>query len=340
MTAPLLRPAHGGLYCEAGDFYIDPKWPAVETALITHGHSDHARSGHGRYYCARPGLELVRRRVKARKDDEPAIEGVAFGEPLRLGPVTVSFHPAGHLLGSAQIRVELDGEVWVVTGDYKRDDDPTCRPFEPVPCDVLITEATFGLPIYRWQPTAEVVAEIYAWWQENAAADLTSVLFCYSLGKAQRVLAELLHHTDEEVLVHGAMVEFNDLYEEAGVPLVPTRYVTDMGRKADFTGRLVLAPPSAFGTSWMRRFKPYRTGFASGWMRIRGNRRRRGFDAGFALSDHIDWHDLLRTIDDTGPRRVLATHGDTAALIRYLREERGLDAWDLLDAYKPGGPYA
>ena len=336
---PLLRPAHGGLFCEAGGFYIDPKWPAVDRAVITHGHSDHARSGHGEYFCAEPGRELVRRRVMAKKDDDPLVRGVAYGEQFELGEARVSFHPAGHLLGSAQVRVECDGQVWVVTGDYKRDEDPTCREFEPVPCDVLITEATFGLPVYRWQPTAEVVKEIYAWWQENAAEGRTSVLFCYALGKAQRILAELRHHTEEEVLVHGALVEFNGIYEAAGVPLVPTRYVTEMGRKADFKGRLVLAPPSAFGTPWMRRFKPCRTGFASGWMRIRGNRRRRGFDAGFALSDHIDWHDLLRTIEESGARRVLATHGDTSSLIRFLREEREIDAWDLADAFQAGGPY-
>ncbi|QDG49527.1 ligase-associated DNA damage response exonuclease [Persicimonas caeni] len=346
---PLLRPARGGLYCKVGGFYIDPEEP-VDTAVITHAHSDHARPGHLIYYATRESLPLLERRVwtaeQAASPDEPRphIQPVEYGESFVLGEAKVSLHPAGHLLGSAQVRVEheRDGtsEVWVVSGDYKRGEDPTCRPFEPVECDVFITEATFALPIYRWRSTREVVSDIYDWWEENRREGRTSVLFAYSLGKAQRVLAELTRFTDRRVLLHGALVDFVDLYRDAGVEMPPTKYVTEMDTSTDFSGELVMAPPSAFASSWMKRFGDYRTAFASGWMRVRGIKRRRGYDTGFVLSDHVDWPELLQSIEDVGARRVLATHGKTEALVRYLREERGLDAWGLESAYVDGGPYA
>ncbi len=336
---PLLRPARGGLYCEVGGFYIDPHEP-VDTAVITHAHSDHARPGHRTYYGTRESLPLLQRRVAPPDAPAPQIRGVDYGETFELGEAKVSFHPAGHLLGSAQVRVEHDGEVWVVSGDYKRGEDPTCRPFEPVACDVFVTEATFALPIYRWRSTREVVGDIYGWWEENRRQGRSSVLFAYSLGKAQRILAELTRFTDRRVLVHGALLDFIDFYREAGVEMVPTDYVTEMDPDADFSGELVIAPPSAFGTSWMNRFANARTGFASGWMRVRGIKRRRGYDSGFVLSDHVDWPALLQTIEEVAPRRVLATHGKTEAIVRYLRDEMGVDAWDLESAYTQGGPYA
>lgn len=336
---PLLRPARGGLYCEAGGFYIDPHEP-VETAVITHAHSDHARPGHGAYYATRDSLPLLERRVAPPDEPAPQIHAFDYRERFELGEATVSLHPAGHLLGSAQVRVEHDGEVWVVSGDYKRDDDPTCQAFVPVSCDVFVTEATFALPIYRWRSSRQVVSDIYDWWEENRRQERTSVLFAYSVGKAQRVLAELAHFTDRRVLVHGALVDFIDIYRDAGVEMVPTEYVTNMVSDTMFAGELVMAPPSAFGSSWMDRFSPYRTGFASGWMRVRGIKRRRGYDTGFVLSDHVDWPALLRSVEEVGARRVLATHGKTDAFVRYLREEKGVDAWDLESAYEAGGPYA
>ncbi len=339
-SEPLLRPQNGGLYCSAGDFFIDPLRP-VERAVITHAHSDHARRGHEVYFAARPGVEILERRVGTKKTT-PAIHGLEWGEPVRFDSVEVTLHPAGHMLGSAQIRVESDApehEVWVVSGDYKRADDPTCDPFEPVPCDVFVTEATFGLPIYQWDEPAQIFKQIREWWLDNREAGRPSVLCAYSAGKAQRILAGLTEWTDDRALIHGAMVEYCDIYEAAGISLLPTEYVTDMDPDTDFAGELILAPPSAFGSSWMDRFDAARTGFASGWMQVRGIRRRRGYDAGFVLSDHIDWPALLKTIEQTGASRILATHGKTDPLIRFLREERDLDAWDLDDAFGADGPY-
>jgi putative mRNA 3-end processing factor len=313
---PLLRTDDCGLFCEAGGFYIDP-WKPVERAVISHGHGDHARWGSAAYLGAAASLPILRRRL----GEAAVIEGVPFGEPVRIGGVTVSFHPAGHILGSAQVRVEREGEVWVFSGDYKRAADPTCEAFEPVPCDVFITEATFALPIYRWDPAAEVVREVWEWWEANREAGRASVLFCYALGKAQRILGELARFTDRTVFVHGSLEPLNECYRAAGISMLPTRPVSEMARGQSFAGELILAPPSAGGSTWMRRFGAAGTAFASGWMRVRGTRRRRGFDRGFVISDHADWPDLLRTIAETGASRVLTTHGYADSLARYLREQ-------------------
>lgn len=328
----LVQPTARGLYCPPGDFYIDP-WRPVDRAVITHAHGDHARWGHGAYYACHAARPLLRRRLRR----DALILTADYGHRFRLGDARVSFHPAGHILGSAQIRVEHRGVVWVISGDYKRDADPTCAPFEVVPCDTFITEATFALPIYRWRPVAEIAAEIHAWWCDAAARGRTAVLFCYALGKAQRILAELRGLTDATVDLHGALVPLVDAYREAGVAMLPTVPVSAWPRGHDFAGSLVMAPPSAAGSPWMKRFRPEETGFASGWMRIRGNRRRRGYDRGFVISDHVDWPDLLRTIRDTGARRVLATHGRSDVLVRYLREVEGLDAAPLETAYTGEG---
>ncbi|MBB1472576.1 ligase-associated DNA damage response exonuclease [Luteimonas sp. MC1782] len=307
-----------GLYCPAGGFHIDPSRP-VPCAVITHGHGDHARSGMGLYHVAAEGLPILRWRL-----GEQDYRVHVLGERVRIGNALVSFHPAGHVLGSTQVRIEVDGETWVASGDYKRDHDPTCLPFEVVPCDVFITEATFGLPIYRWTPAADVAADIVAWREECAANGEAAILYCYALGKAQRVLAELAAHTDRPAFVHGAIDAGVQVYREAGVAMLDTRRVADEARGTAFAGELVLAPPSAAGSPWIRRFKRAQQGFASGWMRIRGNRRRRNYDRGFVVSDHADWPALLRTAHETGARRVIATHGDTDALVRVLND-RGID---------------
>ncbi|GAB3672702.1 ligase-associated DNA damage response exonuclease [Salinisphaera aquimarina] len=325
--AAVIELTERGLYCAAGGFYIDP-WRAVDRALITHAHADHARAGHDRYWAQAANRPILHQRLGRTID----LTDVDYGEPLRFGDAQVSFHPAGHVLGSAQIRVEVDGEVWVASGDYKRDADPTCAAFEVVPCDTFITEATFALPVYRWQPTQVVAADIHAWWQANAAAGKTSVLFCYALGKAQRLLAELAAFSDSTAYLHGALVPLTEIYRHAGVRMLPTEAVSACDKRHDFAGDLVMAPPSAAGSRWMRRFKRHDTGFASGWMRIRGNRRRRGYDRGFVLSDHADWPGLIRTIEQTGARRVLATHGRTDVLVAYLREQ-GIDAAPLATEY-------
>ncbi|KGQ18110.1 mRNA 3-end processing factor [Lysobacter dokdonensis DS-58] len=288
--------------------------------MITHGHGDHARGGMGEYHATRAGLPILRWRL----GQDERIFDYNYGESFVLGDARVSLHPAGHVLGSAQVRIEIDGQTWVASGDYKRQPDPTCAPFEVVPCDVFITEATFGLPVYRWPETSEVAREIVEWREECAARGESAVLFCYALGKAQRVLAEMMAHTDRPVWLHGAIAAGVQVYRECGIPLLETKLVSDEQRGADFAGELVIAPPSAAGSAWMRRFKRVQTGFASGWMRIRGNRRRRNHDRGFVVSDHADWPDLLRTIRETGARRVIATHGNTDALVRALNEA-GID---------------
>src|SRR5690606_7228748 len=308
-----------GLYCPLGDFHIDP-WRPVPRAVITHGHGDHARGGMGCYHVVDAGLPILQWRLGAQD-----YRVHAHGERFQVGAATVSFHPAGHVLGSTQVRIEVDGETWVLSGDFKRDPDPTCLPFEVVPCDVFVTEATFGLPVYRWPPMADVARDIVAWREECAANGDAAILYCYALGKAQRVLAELMHHTDRPAWLHGAIDVGVQVYRDVGIPMLDTRKVADEARGADFAGELVIAPPSAAGSAWVRRFRRAQQGFASGWMRIRGNRRRRNLDRGFVVSDHADWPALLRTVHETGARRVIATHGDTDALVRVLRDS-GVDA--------------
>ena len=317
-----------GLYCRDGDFYVDP-WQAVPRAVITHAHGDHARFGSAAYLCAVPCAPLLSRRFGS----DVTIEAVPYGETIALGSTRVSFHPAGHVLGSAQVRLEGAAGMWVVSGDYKRAADSTCAPFEVVPCDTFVTESTFGLPIYSWDPTEVVVGEIMEWWQANADRGQTSVLFCYTIGKAQRVLAELARVTDRRVYVHGMMIPMIDLYRSAGVAMLQTLPLIERPRGTSFAGELVLAPLSARGTPWMRRLGELSDGFVSGLMRVRGVRRQRAYDRGFVLSDHADWPALLQTILETGASRVFATHGHAEPLARFLKTQ-GLDAGILRTAWE------
>lgn len=306
-----------GLYCPPGDFYIDP-WRPVDRAVITHGHSDHARVGHQHYLAVHQSRGVLDARL-----GDIRLETLAYGEPRVHNDVSISFHPAGHVLGSAQVRVAYRGEVWVASGDYKVEDDGTCTPFEPVPCHTFITESTFGLPIYRWDPPAVLNADINAWWRANAAEGRTSVVFCYAFGKAQRLLHGL--ETDiGPIVVHGAVERLNAVYRDAGVALPPTLRVSDLSADTPLNRALVVAPPSAQGTPWMRRFGDYVDSFASGWMRLRGARRRRGVDRGFVMSDHADWPGLMRAISGTGAQQVYVTHGSVATLVRWL-DDQGLD---------------
>ena len=319
-----LRPE--GLYCPAGGFYIDP-WRPVATAIITHGHGDHARVGMGCYHTSLSGLPILQWRLH----DQNYVSH-DYGEPFRLGSAWVSLHPAGHVLGSAQVRIEVQGEVWVVSGDYKRQEDPSCEAFEPLRCDTFITECTFGLPIYRWPSAQQIAGDIVQWRDECSARGDTAILYCYALGKAQRVLAELGAHTDRPVLLHGGIAAGVDIYRRAGVPMVATKLVSEASEGSDYKGELVMAPPAAAGSPWLRRFKSAQHGFASGWMRVAGNRRRRNVDRGFVLSDHADWPALLHTIEETGASRIIATHGDTHALVRAL-QEKGVAAEALTTQY-------
>lgn len=311
-----------GLYCAAGDFYIDP-WRPVENALITHAHADHARSGSEKYLAIASAEGVLRKRL----GQDIALQGVQYGDKLKYGDTWVSLHSAGHVLGSAQVRVEHKDEVWVVSGDYKRCADPTCEPFEVVPCDVFITEATFGLPIYKWDAGEETARQVYDWWQSDL--ERPSILFCYSFGKAQRVLGELTKFTDQTVYVHGAIANLNDIYRAQGVQMLPTVNTADVPKGHKYTGDLVLAPPSGHRSSWMKRFKSPQTAFASGWMAVRGARRRRGYERGFVLSDHADWSGLINTIDATGAKQIYVTHGQNDVLSRYLQEVRGINAQPL-----------
>ncbi len=313
--APLLTFTDQGIYCPLGDFHIDP-WRPVPRALVTHGHSDHARPGMGAYLATDAALPVIRHRL-----GDINAEGIAFGDPRQIGPVTVSFHPAGHVPGSAQVRVEYKGEVWVVSGDYKVEPDGLSEPFEPVACDTFITECTFGLPLFRWAPQAEVIAGIAKWWQANAADGRVSVIGAYGLGKAQRILAAL--PPLGPLYTHGAVEAPSAILRAQGYRVPETIPARAGGVPA---GALVVAPPSALGTPWLARLGPNPAeAFASGWMALRGIRRRRGLGTGFVMSDHADWPGLNAAIRATGAARVFVTHGYTTPFRRWLAEQ-GYDA--------------
>ena len=315
----LLQLTERGLYCPAGDFYVDP-WEQVDRAVVTHAHADHARQGSRHYLTTRSGEGILRLRMGS----EANIQALAYSETVDMGGVRVSLHPAGHILGSAQVRIERQGEVWAVSGDYKLEADPTCTPFEAVRCHSYVTESTFGLPIYRWPAESLVVADIHDWWRDNREAGKASVLFAYALGKAQRVLAQI-DGSIGPIYTHGAVERVNAVYRAGGIGMVPTRPTADMPRSGPWDGALIIAPPSAKGSLWMRRFASASTGFVSGWMQIRGTRRRRAVDRGFVLSDHADWPGLLGAIEATGAENIWVTHGYSEVLVHWLRE-RGRNA--------------
>lgn len=316
----LLEFTDSGIYCPPGKFYIDP-WKPVDKALITHAHSDHARLGN-RHYLAHHDTVPV---LKYRLGEGISVQGISYGERITLNGVSISFHPAGHIIGSAQIRVEYKGEVWVFSGDYKLENDGLSVPFEPVKCHTFISESTFGLPVYKWKPQHEVMNEINEWWRRNKEKGLASVLLGYSLGKAQRILQNIDPGIGP-VYTHGAVENINELMRKQGVKLNLSTRVADHAR-AEFRDALIIAPPSALASPWLRRFDPYSIAIASGWMRLRGARRRRAVDRGFVLSDHADWNELNTAIKETGAERVFVTHGYTAAFARWLNEN-GIEAYE------------
>ncbi|WP_121062141.1 ligase-associated DNA damage response exonuclease [Chachezhania antarctica] len=316
--SPVLIFTERGIYCPAGDFYIDP-WRPVDRALITHAHADHARPGHNRYLATDIAAPVLRHRL-----GDITLNTVRYGETRTIGDATVSFHPAGHVPGSAQIRVEVEGEVWCASGDYKTAPDGLSTPFEPVRCHAFITESTFGLPVFRWRPDADLASEINAWWQAAQEAGQTPVLGAYSFGKAQRLLT-LLDSNIGPILTHGAVETTTQVMRVQGLPLPATTHVTPEMKIKDHPGALVLAPPSALGSTWMGRFGTTTTAFASGWMQLRGIRRRRAADKGFVISDHADWDGLNSAIRDTGAERVFVTHGYTDSFSRWLTDQ-GYDA--------------
>ena len=315
----LLRLTDRGLHCEAGDFYVDP-WSPVDRAVVTHAHGDHVAWGCRAYLTSAEGVGVLRNRLAP----EARVGGLPYGARSALNGVSLSLHPAGHILGSSQVRVEYGGEVWVVSGDYKTDPDPTTTPFESVRCHTFVTESTFGLPIYRWPPQQDVLRDINTWWRGNQTSGKASLLYGYALGKAQRLLAGLDAGMGP-ILTHGAVERMTAVYRAAGVTLPPTTHAGAVDRRTDWSRAIILAPPSADGSVWTRRFGPHATAFASGWMLVRGARRRRSLDRGFPLSDHVDWPSLMTAVEATGAERVWVTHGFTGPVVRWLRD-RGLDA--------------
>ena len=312
MQEPLLAFNQNGIHCAKADVYLDP-WRKVDKAIISHGHADHSRWGNKKYITHHDNIPIMKHRL-----GEIDVMGKAYGESFTINNVKFSLHPAGHVIGSSQIRVEHQGEVWVFTGDYKDEADGVCTPYEPVKCHTFITECTFGLPAFKWKPQAEVMTDINEWWQNNKADGRTSVLFGYSLGKAQR----LLKHLDTnigDIYTHGAIENMTNVLRTL-VDFPETKLITRETTKKELSGNLVLAPPSAHGGTWIRKMVPYVTASASGWMTFRGARRRRAIDKGFVMSDHCDWDGLLNSIKATECEKVICTHGYTDIFSRYLRE--------------------
>ena len=321
----LIKFTDKGLFCPQGGFYIDP-WKPVDRAVITHAHSDHARWGSKHYLCHEQTLPLLQLRL-GNNDYQSA----AWRETVFMNGVSVSFYPAGHIIGSAQVRVSYKDEVWVFTGDYKLEDDGLSVPFEPVKCNAFITESTFGLPIYKWRPQEDIYNDISNWVLSNHANKVTSVLIAYSLGKAQRILKPLAQ-TGLPIYGHGAVCNVHDALVNSGWNLPVVNRITPDVSKDDLKGAIVIAPSGADGTSWMQRFTPYATGICSGWMQVRGNARRRNPDAAFALSDHADWDGLVTAVKATGAQKVFTTHGFQSAFSRYLNEN-GIESSEVKTAY-------
>jgi putative mRNA 3-end processing factor len=314
-----------GLCCPPGKFYIDP-WKPVDRAVITHAHSDHAYPGHKHYLCHHHTKPILQLRL-----GDNSYETLGWNEPVTINGVKVSLHPAGHIIGSSQVRVEYLGEVWVVSGDYKTENDGISGQFEPIRCNTFITESTFGLPIYRWKPQEEIYNNIRGWIRENKQLGKTSVLIAYSLGKAQRILQAAKAVTDE-IFVHGAIWNTQEALRQAGWQLPPVQRINPDTSKDILRGAVVIAPPSADASPWMKRFTPYAVGVCSGWMQVRGNVRRRNIDAGFALSDHADWNGLLSAVKATGAEKVFVTHGFQSAFSRYLNEN-GIESAEVKTEY-------
>ena len=315
---PVLEFRPEGIYCSQGDFYIDP-WRPVDKALITHGHADHARFGSKKYLCTDIAAPVIRHRL-----GNVAIETIPYEKELSLNGVNVSFYPAGHVPGSAQILIEIKGERWVVSGDYKVVDDGLSTPFKPIKCHSFISECTFGLPAFNWLPQEQVFKEINSWWHQSTSDGLTPILAAYGLGKAQRLIAGLDTNIGP-ILTHGAIEKTNQIMRDQKIAIPETFLVTSKLDLANFKNAIVLAPPSALSTSWVKKFGKISTGYASGWMAIRGIKRRRAADKGFVISDHADWNGLNLAIKETEAEKIFVTHGYTDSFSKWL-QFKGLNA--------------
>ncbi|HLT09032.1 MAG TPA: ligase-associated DNA damage response exonuclease [Cyclobacteriaceae bacterium] len=317
-----------GIYCPQADIYIDP-WMPVERAVITHGHSDHARRGNGHYLCHEDSVGIL----KLRLGMDISVKGMAYHQTTSINGVTISLHPAGHIIGSAQVRLEYKGEIWVVSGDYKLMSDGLSVPFEPVRCHHFITESTFGLPVYRFPPATSVYVSINDWWRQNASEGFNSVIIAYALGKSQSIL----HHLDQsigDIFLHGAVANVNDIFNAEGHAFPGRRVTVDMKKKS-VQKALIVAPSSALSTPWINRFSPSRKAVCSGWMQLRGARRRSGVDRGFVLSDHCDWNQLNEAVLATGAENIYVTHGYQSTYAKWLRERYQLNAVEIKTQFEP-----
>lgn len=315
----LIKFTPSGIFCPQANVYIDP-WKPVHQAVITHAHSDHARWGMKNYLAQKDSEPILRLRL----GEKISLQTVDYNEPVFINGVKLSFHPAGHVPGSAQVRLEYKGEVNVISGDYKTEYDGLSTAFEPVKCNVFVTESTFGLPIYRWQRQREIFDDINAWWKQNQSEGFASVLYGYSLGKAQRIIYNVDRNIGR-VFTHGGVESTNRAFRRFGIDIPETTLVNSDVQKSEYAGNLIVAPPSAINSSWLRRFEPYREAVCSGWMALRGTRRRQNVAKGFALSDHADWIGLNDAVAATGAEKVFVTHGYSDVFAQWLREQ-GIDA--------------
>jgi putative mRNA 3-end processing factor len=302
-----------GIYCAKADVYLDA-WRPVNKVIVSHAHADHSKYGHKFYLAHHHSVPIIKHRL-----GNINIEGKTWGEKFTINGVQFSLHPAGHVIGSSQVRVEYRGEVWVYSGDYKREKDNITTPFELVQCNTFITECTFGLPAFKWKNQNTVFNEINSFWEECKSNQQTAVIFAYSLGKAQRLIANLDQGIGK-IYTHGAVENINEVIRTYKT-LPITRRITKTTKKEDLIGNLVIAPPSTNGTTWLKKMVPYVTSSSSGWMTFRGARRRRAIDRGFVLSDHCDWNDLINTIEQTGAENIVCTHGYKEIFSKYLNEK-------------------
>jgi putative mRNA 3-end processing factor len=310
-----------GIYCIPGKFYLDP-WFPVEYAIISHGHADHSRPGNKHYLCQNDSKAIIKHRL----GQDISIESLGYNEPKNINGVQVSFFPAGHVIGSAQIRLEYKGYVVVFSGDYKTQPDFISTPYEPVKCHEFITESTFGLPIYKWKKEEELQAELQNWILQNQQNNRTSVFLGYSLGKAQRIM-KLIEGVDD-IYVHTAINNLNNAISGSGIELPKTRLLNYDFKKADIQNKIIILPPALLGSRMLKKIPNAATAICSGWMHIRGNRRWKGVDAGFSISDHADWDGLLEAVKATGAEKVHVTHGSQAVFSKYLNEI-GIEAYEL-----------
>ena len=308
----LVRLTDNGLFCETGGFYIDPS-KSVDKALITHAHSDHARPGSRSYLTVKQGEFLLKQRL----GQQINLQTINYSDNIYLNGVKVSFHPAGHILGSAQIRIEFKGEVTVISGDYKLEKDFTCDKFEPVKCNTFITESTFGLPIFKWCAQAILFNEINSWWQKNKSLNIVSIIFGYALGKAQRIISGL-DTSIGPIFTHPSVEIINQCYRDSGVIIPETKYLSE--DKVIPPGALIVAPPSADIFQMIGKFWNFSSSFASGWMQIRKNRKRNSFDRGFTISDHADWEGLIQAVKESQAENILIIHGYSSQLSQWLCE--------------------